>query len=85
MRLEDFVSNSLVINHFGEDSMKIVEKVVQYIGKPPYVSAKSEITKPERRFCAILTDKNTKGLALHGAGLGTGEEGYSLGIKEQTY
>jgi len=80
MSLEDFLSNPLVINHFKEDSMKIVEKIAKHFKGEPYASALCYPKQSERKFCAILIDKNTKSFALHGAGLGIGKEGYSLGI-----
>ena len=69
--ISDFLSNPLVIEHFGEAAMPIVEEIVKRLKFEPYVSALLESEKSERRYCALLLDKTTKGLALHGAGQGT--------------
>jgi len=80
--LDDYLNNPYVIKHFGENHMGAVERVARRLKSNPYVSALLESQTPERRFCALLQDKKTLGLALHGKGSGTGKEGYSLGIKE---
>ena len=80
--IKEFINNPLVIAHFGEEAMPIVEKVAEYLKFEPYVSALLESEKSERRYCAVLLDKTTKGLALHGAGLGTGKDGYAFAIKK---
>jgi len=78
----EFMNNPLVIAHFGEEAMPIVEKVARYLKFEPFISALLQSEKSERRYCALLLDKTTKGLALHGAGQGTGKDGYAFGIKK---
>jgi len=80
--IKEFFNNQLVIKHFGEEAMPSVEKVANHLKFDPYVSALLESEKPERRYCAILLDKTTRGLALHGAGQGTGKDGYAFAIKK---
>jgi len=79
--INEFINNPYVINHFGEKAMPSVERVVKHIGSEPYASALLESEKSERRYCELLLDKITKGFALHGAGKGTGKDGYAFGIK----
>ncbi len=76
----EFLSNSFVIQYFTESGMPALESVVKSLKQDAYVSALIETKEPEKRFSALLLDKERKGFALHGAGKGIGREGYAFGF-----